>query len=66
MILDRFLLTDDLFQVDWTAGYRLFEGLRVYAKVNNLFDEQVIVSRKPDGARANMPRTAYLGADWTF
>lgn len=63
---DRFLLTDDLFQVDWTAGYRLFEGLRVYAKVNNLFDEQVIVSRKPDGARANMPRTAYLGADWSF
>ena len=63
---DHFLLTDDLFLVDWTAGYRLFEGLRVYAKVNNLFDEQVIVSRKPDGARANMPRTAYLGADWSF
>ncbi|MBK6280548.1 MAG: TonB-dependent receptor [Gammaproteobacteria bacterium] len=63
---DRFLRTDDLFLVDWTAGYRLFEGLRVYAKLNNLFDEQVIVSRKPDGARANMPRTAYLGADWSF
>jgi Fe(3+) dicitrate transport protein len=63
---DRFLRTDDLLVVDWTAGYKLLPGLRVYAKLNNLFDEQEIVSRKPDGARSNMPRTAYLGADWSF
>ena len=24
------------------------------------------IASDPDGARANMPRTAYLGADWTF
>jgi Fe(3+) dicitrate transport protein len=34
--------------------------------VQNLLDEQAIVSREPDGARPNGPRTAMLGLQWTF
>jgi len=34
--------------------------------VDNLFDEQSIVSRDPDGARANRPRTATLGVKFIF
>lgn len=63
---DRFLKTEDLLVVDWTAGYHLADGLRVYTKVNNLFDEQEIVSRRPDGARPNLPRTLYAGVSWEF
>jgi Fe(3+) dicitrate transport protein len=35
--------------------------VEVYAKVDNLFDDQEIVARSPDGARPNSPRTAYMG-----
>ena len=38
----------------------------VFLKVDNLFDEQQIVSRLPDGARPNMPRTASLGISVNF
>jgi len=34
--------------------------------VDNLFDEQQIVSRWPDGAMANLPRTASLGISVNF
>jgi len=63
---DRFLKTDDFIVVDWTAGYALAADTRVYAKVNNLLDEDAIVARKPDGARPNMPRTFYMGVNWEF
>ena len=38
----------------------------VFLKVENLFDEEAIVSRQPDGARPNKPRTASVGVEWTF
>jgi len=63
---DQFLKTDDFIVVDWTAGYALAEDTRVYAKINNVLDEEAIVSRKPDGARPNMPRTFYMGVNWEF
>jgi Fe(3+) dicitrate transport protein len=63
---DRFLKTDSMVLVDWTVGYHLADGVRIYSKVNNLFDEQDIASRKPDGARPNMPRAMYMGLDWKF
>ena len=63
---DRFLTTDDLLVVDWSASYPLKDSVRVYAKIDNLFDEQVIIAREPDGARANKPRTAYLGLSVDF
>ncbi|MGI9576539.1 TonB-dependent receptor family protein [Alloalcanivorax xenomutans] len=53
--------TDDLLVVDLTASYYLTSAVEVYGKVDNLFDEQKIVARSPDGARPNLPRTAALG-----
>jgi Fe(3+) dicitrate transport protein len=38
----------------------------VFLKVENLFDERDIVSRQPDGARPNKPRTASLGVEYRF
>ncbi len=47
--------------VDLAASYYLRSNVEVYAKVDNLFDDQEIVARSPDGARPNSPRTAYMG-----
>ncbi len=63
---DRYLQTDDILVMDWTAGYHVAEGVRLYTKVNNLLDTEEIASRKPDGARPNMPRAMYVGVDWKF
>jgi Fe(3+) dicitrate transport protein len=63
---DTFLKTDDLLVFDLSASYPLNPKTSVYAKVDNLFDDQKIVSRKPDGARANKPRTVYLGLKVSF
>ncbi len=63
---DAFDRTEDLFVLDFISRYRLTAGGIVYAKVENLLDEQAIVSRTPDGARPNKPLTASVGLQWTF
>ncbi|WP_317932847.1 TonB-dependent receptor family protein [Halioxenophilus sp. WMMB6] len=62
----RFLQTDDLLIFDLSASYPMSETSRVYVKVDNLLDDQEIISRSPAGARANKPRTAYLGLEVNF
>ena len=63
---DRFLTTNDLLVFDLSASYPLNPKTRVYAKVDNLLDDQEIISRKPYGARANKPRTVYFGLQVSF
>lgn len=63
---DRFDRSEDLWVVDVISRYALNEATTVYARVENLFDEQAIVSRVPDGARPNKPRTASVGVEWFF
>jgi Fe(3+) dicitrate transport protein len=63
---DRFERSEELFVMDFISRYRLTTGPVVYLKVENLFDEQAIVSRQPDGARPNKPRTASVGVEWEF
>lgn len=63
---DRFKTTDDLLVFDLSASYPLNPKTRLFAKVDNLLDDQEIISRKPDGARANKPRTFYLGLKVSF
>jgi Fe(3+) dicitrate transport protein len=58
--------SEDLFVVDYISRYAMNDSATVYLKVENLFDEQAIVSRQPDGARPNKPRTASIGFDWNF
>ncbi|WP_444910886.1 TonB-dependent receptor family protein [Microbulbifer sp. TRSA005] len=63
---DKFDYTESLWVVDAAAHYDFSADLTGYLKVDNLFDEQVIISRSPDGARANRPRTATLGMKYVF
>ena len=58
--------TEDLLVVDFVSRYALQSDAVVFFKVENLFDEQAIVSRQPDGARPNKPQTASIGLQWSF
>ncbi|MFT5710225.1 MAG: Fe(3+) dicitrate transport protein [Halioglobus sp.] len=62
----RFDRSEDLFVLDYVSRYALNDSAMVFLKVENVFDEQAIVSRQPDGARPNKPRTASVGLQWTF
>ncbi len=63
---DRFLKTDSLMTVNLVASYPLSEETEVYARVDNLFDEQEITHRGADGARGNAPRSYALGIRLNF
>jgi Fe(3+) dicitrate transport protein len=63
---DRYNRSEDLFVVDYISRYSLNDQAVMFLKVENLFDEQAIVSRLPDGARPNKPRTASVGFEWQF
>ncbi|MEM1190787.1 MAG: TonB-dependent receptor [Pseudomonadota bacterium] len=63
---DRFNRTDDLIVTDFISRYALRDDAVLFVKVENIFDEQDIISRQPDGARPNKPRTASLGIQYAF
>lgn len=65
-VTDRFDRTESLWVLDAAAHYDFSEDLSGYLKVDNLMDEQAIINRAPDGARANRPRTASVGVKFTF
>ncbi len=54
-------LIDSLLTFDLTAHARLRSWAELYFTCSNLLDEQVIVSRRPYGARPNPPRMLTLG-----
>ncbi|NRB40539.1 MAG: TonB-dependent receptor [Pseudomonadales bacterium] len=58
--------TDDLLTFDWVGSYIITDRWSTYARVENLSDERAIISRQPAGARANKPRSAYVGINWEF
>lgn len=61
--LDR---NESLFVVDLVSRYDLSQSTTVYAKLENAFDEQVIVARYPLGPRPNKPQTLSMGIDYRF
>lgn len=63
---NTFRKTESLTVVDLSGSYRVAEGARVFAKLDNVFDTQKIIARSPDGARPNLPRTASLGVTVDF
>ncbi|NBB92958.1 MAG: TonB-dependent receptor [Gammaproteobacteria bacterium] len=63
---DPFDRTESLFVVDWISRYAITDDVTAFVKVDNLLDEQVIISRLPDGARPNRPRTGMVGMDIRF
>ena len=58
--------TDSINQIDVSAYKQLNDDLRLYAKVDNLTDQQKIVSRRPFGARAGKPRMFTVGVKVDF
>lgn len=63
---NTFRKTDSLTVVDLSGGYKVAEGARVFAKLDNVFDTRKIVARTPDGARPNLPMTAAVGLSIDF
>ncbi len=59
----RYGKTDAYTTVDLAAHYRMKEGVKLFAGVQNLFDESYLVSRQPHGPRGGMPRFVYAGIE---
>jgi Fe(3+) dicitrate transport protein len=52
---------DALFTIDLTAHVTLRRWAELYATCDNLLDEQVVIARRPYGARPNPPRLVTVG-----
>jgi Fe(3+) dicitrate transport protein len=63
---NTFRKTEQYTVADLSGSYRVAEGARVFARVDNVFDDQKIVARSPAGARPNLPRTAFVGMSVDF
>ena len=58
--------TESLTVVDLVSRYPLRPQTNAFLRIENVFDEQRIVSRLPDGARPNKPRTVSVGLTHKF
>ncbi|MBO1254266.1 TonB-dependent receptor [Alteromonas sp. 5E99-2] len=58
--------TESLSVFDLSGTYSVNNQLSLYAKLDNVTDEQEIVSRRPFGARPNKPRQAIVGVKYAF
>lgn len=65
-VANTYRKTDSLWVFDIVSHYQLNDSAQVYVKVDNLADEQKIISRSPAGARPNQPRTASVGINLSF
>ena len=52
--------------VDFSASYDLAQFGQVYLKIDNIFDVQEIVSRRPYGARPSKPQQMQIGYQYSF
>jgi Fe(3+) dicitrate transport protein len=59
----RFGKTDSYFVTDLSAFYRATDTVKVFGGVQNLFDEEYIVSRQPHGPRPGLPQFLYAGIE---
>ncbi len=62
----RFGKTDSYVTVDLSASYALNDRVSLLAGVQNLFDEEFIVSRHPHGARPGRGRFVYTGLEFAY
>jgi Fe(3+) dicitrate transport protein len=62
----RFGKTDDYVIADISAYYKVAKGIKILGGVQNLADEQYLVSRQPYGPRPGMPIFAYGGFELDF
>jgi Fe(3+) dicitrate transport protein len=58
--------TDSSLTLDISGNYQVSNELKLFARIENLTDQQDIVSRQPYGARPNKTRTFSVGAQYSF
>jgi Fe(3+) dicitrate transport protein len=58
--------TDDFLIVDLLGRWDAADWVSLVLRVNNLFDETYIVSRRPAGVRPGIDRQAFVGANFHF
>ncbi|NRA61209.1 MAG: TonB-dependent receptor [Psychrobium sp.] len=58
--------TDAIDQIDVSAWLQISKQLRLYGKIDNVSNQQGIVSRRPFGARASKPRQLIVGVKYKF
>jgi len=58
--------TSDYTIVDISANYDLGDAGTIYLKVDNIFEQQEIISRRPYGARPSKPQMAFVGYRYRF
>ena len=63
---DDGFITRSLTTLDVSAAYNVKDNLSVQIKIDNLTDEQEIVSRRPFGARPNLPLTVSASVKYRF
>ena len=59
----RFGKTDAYFVTDFSAFYRVNDTVKIIGGVQNLFNEEYVVSRQPHGPRPGLPRFLYAGIE---
>ncbi len=59
----RFGKTDSYFIADISAFYRVNETVKLFAGMQNMLDEEYVVSRQPHGARGGLPQFVYAGIE---
>lgn len=58
--------TDQAWVFDLSAAYTLSANAEVFARVENLFDEEYISSRRPAGPRPGRPQAGFVGFRMSF
>jgi len=64
--LENTIATDATTVVDLAGYAKIWGPFSLYANIQNLFDSQYIVSRRPFGARPNAPRWTHVGIKATY
>ena len=62
----RFGKTDSYWVVDFGVTYEVREGLRLLGGMQNVFGEEFVTARHPEGPRPGKPRFTYVGLELDF
>ena len=65
-VIEEAVRAEPLLTVNLNGHVTVQDNSELYATCSNLFDEQVIISRRPYGARPNAPRLISVGYKGRF
>ena len=62
----RYGKIDSYFVADLSIHYSVSENTKLFATARNVFDEEYVVGRLPQGARPGMPQQLIIGVESQF